>query len=62
MLRALVQALDDNAGGNVGDAHGRIGRIDVLASGTGGAVSIDAKVLVLDNDFNLIVNLRIDKD
>jgi hypothetical protein len=62
VLRALVLALDDDAGGNVGDAHGRIGRIDVLAAGTGCAVGINAKVLVLDNDLNLIVNLRIDKN
>jgi len=33
----------------------------VLASGTGCAVSVNAKVLVLDNDLNLIVNFWIDK-
>src|SRR4026207_994991 len=61
VLRSFVLALNDDAGGNVGDAHGRIGGIDVLASGTGCTVSIDAKILVLDNDLNLIVNFRIDK-
>jgi hypothetical protein len=41
-LRALVLALDDDAGGKVGDADGGVGLVDVLAAGTGGAVGVDA--------------------
>jgi hypothetical protein len=43
------------------DAHGRVGGVDVLTSGAGGAIGIDAQVLVLDIDFDVFVDLRIDK-
>ncbi len=48
MLRALVLALDDDARGQVREAHGRVGLVDVLAAGAGGAVGVDAQVRRID--------------
>jgi hypothetical protein len=45
VLRALVLALDHDAGRQVGDADRRIGLVDVLAAGAGGAEGVDAQVL-----------------
>ena len=36
---------DDDAGRQVGDAHGRVGLVDVLAAGAAGAHGVDADVL-----------------
>jgi hypothetical protein len=44
VLRAVVLAFDDDAGGQVGDAHRRIGLVDVLAAGARGAEGVDAQV------------------
>ena len=41
VLRAVVLAGGDDAGRQVGDAHGRIGPVDVLAARTRGAVGVD---------------------
>ena len=49
-LRALVLALDDDARGPVGDPHGRVGLVDVLAARAAGAVGVDLEVLVVDLD------------
>ena len=57
MLRALFLALDHHAGRQVGDAHGRVGLVDVLAASTGGAVSVDAQVGRVDLDGRLLVRL-----
>ena len=43
-LGALVLALDDDSGRQVGDAHGGIGLVDVLAAGAGGAVGVDPQI------------------
>src|SRR5262249_8407957 len=59
-LRALVLALHDDAGGDVGDAHGRVGLVDVLAAGAGGAVGVDAQVGVVDLDLDTLVDQRAD--
>ena len=45
VLGALRLAGDDDAGGNVGEAHGAIGLVDVLAAGAGRAISVGAHVL-----------------
>ena len=45
-------------GGHVGDANGRVGLVDVLAAGAGGAVGVDAQVLVVDLDLNRLVDQR----
>ena len=48
--------------GNVGDAHRRIGRVDVLAARARGAVGVDAAVAFVDLDVDLVVDHRIDPD
>ena len=53
-LRALVLAGDDEAGRQVGDAHGGVGGVDALPAGAAGAVDVDAEVLLLDVDVHLL--------
>ena len=48
-LRSFWQD-DDDAGREVGDAHGRVGHVDVLAAGARRAVGVDAQVLLVDLD------------
>jgi hypothetical protein len=52
VLGALVLALHDDARGQVGDAHRRVGLVDVLAAGAAGAVGVDAQVAAVD--FHLV--------
>ena len=52
-LRALVLAGHHNAGRQVRNAHGRVGRVDGLTTRTGGTVDIDLEVLLLDRDLDL---------
>src|SRR3546814_7667992 len=44
VLRSLVLASDDDSSRNVGDAHRRIGRIDMLPARTGSAIGVDLQV------------------
>src|SRR4029078_1554070 len=44
-LRLLVLLRDDEAGRDVRDADGRIGRVDALAAGPARAECIDAQIL-----------------
>ena len=62
MLAALLLDGNGDAGGNVGDAHGRIGLVDVLAARARGAVGVDAQVLVDQLDLDVVVDLGIDPD
>jgi len=50
VLGAFVLTLDDYAGGNVGDADGGVGGVDVLAAGSGGAIGVDSEVFGFDFD------------
>src|SRR3970282_2634036 len=54
VLALLVLDGHDDAGLEVGDADGRIGRVDRLAAGTGRTVHVDADVLVVDVDLDLL--------
>src|SRR5439155_18501097 len=45
-LRALVLAGHDEAGGDVGDAHGRVGGVDALTAGARRAIDVHADVLL----------------
>ena len=47
-LRFLVLLRDDEAGGDVRDAHGRVGGVDALAAGPARAEGVDAEILRLD--------------
>ena len=60
VLGALVLAFDDDAGRHVGDAHGGVGLVDVLAAGARGAVGVDAQVRRVDVDGFDFLELRED--
>ena len=62
MLRPLVLAGHDDAGGEVGDAHGRIGDVDVLPARAARAIGVDAQVLVFDVDVDVLGQLGPDVD
>jgi hypothetical protein len=46
----------------VGDAHSRIGGIDVLTARTRSAVGIDLEIGRIDRDLEAVVDYRIDPD
>src|SRR6266404_4642992 len=53
-LRFFVLLRDDEAAGNVGDAHGGVGGVHGLAAGTGGAKGVDAQILGFDFDVDVV--------
>jgi hypothetical protein len=57
-LAALVLAGDNESTRKVGDADRGIGHVDVLSSRPAGAVGVDAEILVLDLDLDVVVDLR----
>src|SRR5690606_31421535 len=57
VLAALGLALHHQAAGQVGDADGRVGLVDVLAAGAGGAESVDLQVGRVDRDLLDLVGL-----
>ena len=59
-LRALVLALDDDPRRLVGDAHGRVGLVHVLAAGAAGPVGVDLQVVVVDLDLADVLDHRRD--
>jgi hypothetical protein len=59
---AVVLAGDDDARGHVGDAHRRIGGVDVLPARARRAVGIDLEVGRVDVDLETVVDHRIDPD
>src|SRR6202044_2437297 len=56
VLAALILALHDEAGGQVGEAHGGFDLVDVLAAVAAGAKRVDAQILGLDDDVDAIVD------
>ena len=60
MLRPLVLARDDDAGRQVRDADGGIGDVDVLSARAAGPVRVDAEILVLDLEVDVLRQLRPD--
>src|SRR5690554_5594442 len=52
VLRAVVLALHDDTGGNVGNAYGRVGLVDVLTAGAAGPVGVDAQIGGVDLDLD----------
>ena len=48
--------------GMVGDAHGGVGGVDVLAAGARGAVGIDLAVAFVDLDIDIVIDHRIGPD
>ena len=62
VLAAAVLALHHDACGDMCQAHGRIGFVDVLAACAAGAVGVGAHVGRVDVDFDRIVNFRVNKN
>src|SRR5262249_32851187 len=62
VLRALVLALDDDAGRQMRDADRRVGLVDVLSAGAGRAERVDLEVDGIDLDVVDRVDLRQDRD
>ena len=62
VLRALLLALHHDARRHVRDAHGRIGRVDMLAAGARRTVCVDAAIALVDVDLDRIVDDGIDPD
>ena len=62
VLGAIVLAFDHDAGGQMGDAHGGVGLVDVLAAGAGGAERVDAELRRIDHDFVDLVRFRHHRD
>ena len=57
VLRAFVLAFDHQAGGQMRDADGRVGLVDVLAARAGGAKGVDAQIGRIDLDVVDLVEL-----
>ena len=57
VLRALVLAGDDQARRQVGQAHGGLGLVDLLAARAGRAEVVDAQLLGRDDDFAGLLDL-----
>ena len=53
-LRLLVLLRDDDAGRDVRDADGGVGRVDALAARAARAERVDAQVLVVDLDVDFL--------
>ena len=53
-LRLLVLHRDDDAGRQVRDPHGGVGRVHGLAAGAGRAVDVDLEVVRVDLDLDLL--------
>src|SRR5215218_9476794 len=53
-LGLLVLHGHDDARGQVGDAHRRVGGVDRLATGAGGAVDVDLEVVRVDGDLDRV--------
>src|SRR5205085_5985755 len=62
VLRSFALTLNHDAARHVGDADRAVGLVDVLPAGAGGAVGVDAQVLVVDLDLDLLVDDRVDPD
>jgi len=62
VLGTLVLALHDDPGGQVGDPHGGVRLVDVLAPLARGAVGVDPQVLLVDVDDDLVAHLGVDED
>ena len=60
-LRAFVLAGDDDPGGQVGDAHSRVGGVHALAALAGGPVDVDAQIRLIDLDLFDLFGFGVDQ-
>ena len=58
MLRAFGLALHDGIARKMRDAHRAVGAVDMLPTGTRGAVGIDAEVFFVDFNMDVVVDDR----
>ena len=61
VLAALVLALGNDVGGQMGDAHRGAGLVDVLSARAAGAEEIDSQILLLDGDVDLLFDVGHDE-
>src|SRR5713101_1184411 len=61
MLRALVLAGNYNPGGQVSEAHRRVGLVDVLTAGATGTVGIDSQVFRADVHLDGLIDVRVNE-
>ncbi|MNT04166.1 hypothetical protein D3C72_1387340 [compost metagenome] len=61
MLRTVVLAFHHQPRRQVGDAHGGIGLVDVLAARAAGTERVDAQVIGVDDDFRHLVGFGHDR-
>ncbi len=61
MLGFFLLALHHDAGGQMGDAHGTAGFVDMLAAGAAGPEDVDPQVLFVDLDHDFVVEFGIDE-
>ena len=59
MLRAIILALYDDVGGKMRDPDRRIGLVHMLTARPRSAIGIDPQVLVLNFNFDVIIDNRI---
>ena len=62
VLRAAILTGHNNPRRHMGDAHSRVGGVDMLPARTAGAIGINAAVRLLHIDDNAVINHRIDPD
>jgi len=61
VLGTFILALDDDARGQVGDPHRRVGFVNVLAARTAGAECIHAQVIFIDLYDDVLLDFRVHK-
>src|SRR2546423_575179 len=61
VLAALVLAGGHDAAGQMGDAHRRLGLVDVLSTRSGGAVDVHLQVRGIDLDLDVVIDLGRDE-
>ena len=54
LVLGFFRGRDDDAGGEVGDPHGGVGGVHMLATGAAGAADFDPQVVGLDLDIDLL--------
>ena len=62
MLRPLVLAGRHDTRGEMGEAHGRVGLVDMLPAGSAGAVGVDPEIGFIDLNLDGVVNFGINED
>ncbi len=58
VLRTLLLTLDHHASGQVRDTNRRVGLVDVLTAGAGGAIGVDTQLGRIDLHCRLLIRLR----